>query len=98
MQNYFKILQESYNRAKGIVERHEEELKLIAEALLKYETLSGDDVKTIIAGKTLQRNQPVTDHHQSSINRPAANQPDGGRSITNQPITDHPGKDQPITG
>ncbi|XP_054280074.1 ATP-dependent zinc metalloprotease YME1L-like isoform X2 [Macrosteles quadrilineatus] len=46
-----RILQESYERAKLILKNHQKEHKLLAEALLKYETLDADDIKAIMSGK-----------------------------------------------
>lgn len=48
--NYFLIFQESYERAKAILKAHQKEHKLLAEALLKYETLDADDIKSILSG------------------------------------------------
>lgn len=45
------ILQESYERAKAILKAHHKEHKMLAEALLKYETLDADDIKAIMSGK-----------------------------------------------
>lgn len=41
---------ESYERAKSILKTHSKEHKALAEALIKYETLDADDVKSILAG------------------------------------------------
>lgn len=41
---------ESYERAKSILKTHAKEHKALAEALLKYETLDADDVKSILTG------------------------------------------------
>jgi ATP-dependent metalloprotease len=49
------LLEERYQYAKHILKTHEEELHLLADALLKYETLSGDEIKTVIRGKRLER-------------------------------------------
>jgi len=46
-----RFLQDSYDRAKNIIKTHIHELKLLAEALLKYETLDADDVRRILDGK-----------------------------------------------
>lgn len=46
-----RLLQESYDRALNILKTHSGELKALAEALLKYETLDGDDVKAILERK-----------------------------------------------
>ncbi|KAL1140406.1 hypothetical protein AAG570_000338 [Ranatra chinensis] len=46
-----RLLQESYERAKTILRAHQKEHKLLAEALLKYETLDADDIKSIMNGR-----------------------------------------------
>lgn len=46
-----RLLQESYERAKNILKTHQNELKLLADALLKYETLDAEDVRRVIEGK-----------------------------------------------
>lgn len=43
--------QESYERAKTILKTYSREHKLLAEALLKYETLDADEVKDVLEGK-----------------------------------------------
>ncbi|XP_040355096.1 ATP-dependent zinc metalloprotease YME1L isoform X4 [Ixodes scapularis] len=48
-----RILHESYERAKSILKTHQKEHKLLAEALLKYETLDAEDVKQLLSGKDL---------------------------------------------
>lgn len=50
-----RLLHESYERAKAILKTHQKEHKLLAEALLKYETLDADDVKQLLSGKELIR-------------------------------------------
>ena len=47
------MLAESYERAKTILKVHAKEHKLLAEALLKYETLDAEDVKAILSGGKL---------------------------------------------
>ncbi len=48
-----KQLNDSYERAKSIIKTHSNELKLIADALLKHETLDVDQIKKIIDQKSL---------------------------------------------
>lgn len=43
-----KYLEDSYKRAKHILNTHSRELKLLAEALLDKETLDADQIKKII--------------------------------------------------
>merc|ERR1712203_365835 len=45
-----RLLNESYKNATGILKGHRRELDLLADALLKYETLDSDDIKAIIDG------------------------------------------------
>lgn len=46
-----KLLDESYKRAKSVMEEHKEEHRRLVQALLKYETLDADDIKAVIEGK-----------------------------------------------
>ena len=48
-------MQESHDRAYAILKSRSVEHKRLAEALLKYETLSLNEIKLVIAGKPLQR-------------------------------------------
>jgi ATP-dependent metalloprotease len=53
------FLEESYTRAMNVLKTHRKELDLLADALLNYETLDGDEVKSVIEGKTLTRKKVV---------------------------------------
>lgn len=58
-----KIIDECYQEATNIVEQHKEKLICIAEALLEYETLSGEDIESLYnTGKMLE-------HHDGSLNQ-----------------------------
>lgn len=46
-----RLLDESKERVRELLTRHRNELKLLAEALLKYETLDAAEVKLVIEGK-----------------------------------------------
>ncbi|GFU37491.1 ATP-dependent zinc metalloprotease YME1 homolog [Nephila pilipes] len=50
-----RLLSESYERAKNILKIHCKEHKLIAEALIKYETLDANDVKELINNNIISR-------------------------------------------
>jgi cell division protease FtsH len=50
-----RIVEQGYDRAKGLLEEHREQLETLAKALLEYETLSGDEIKTLIAGGAIDR-------------------------------------------
>ena len=45
------IIEDNYERARGIIQDHREELDRIAAALLEYETLDGEEVDWLIAGR-----------------------------------------------
>ena len=49
----FFVFKESYDRARNLIKTHHSELKSLASALMKYETLDADDTKTILEGKKL---------------------------------------------
>ena len=49
------LFQDSYERTKSLLSSHAVEHKRLAEALLKYETLTADEIKLVIAGKPLDR-------------------------------------------
>ena len=43
------------DRAKQILTDHAKELEILAQALLKYETLTGEEIKQILEGKTIEK-------------------------------------------
>jgi len=46
------IVDRNYKRAKQILEDHADKLQLMAEALIKYETIDSEQIKDIMAGRT----------------------------------------------
>jgi cell division protease FtsH len=50
-----RIVDEGYARAKTLLDENREELESLAKALLEYETLSGDEIKKVIAGEPIDR-------------------------------------------
>jgi ATP-dependent metalloprotease len=48
-----RLLDESYSRAKTLLQTHKKELALVAEALMEHETLSGSEVADVVKGKAL---------------------------------------------
>ncbi|MGD9638950.1 MAG: ATP-dependent zinc metalloprotease FtsH [Alphaproteobacteria bacterium] len=49
------FVDEGFNRAKEIISEHKEKLINIAEALIEFETLTGDEIKAIINGEKIER-------------------------------------------
>jgi len=50
-----RIVDEAYEASKKILTEHNDELVSLGEALLEYETLSGDEIKAVIKGETIVR-------------------------------------------
>ncbi|MEL7213241.1 MAG: ATP-dependent zinc metalloprotease FtsH [Pseudomonadota bacterium] len=46
-----RMIDEAYERAKAILEENYEEFERLANGLLEYETLTGDEIKRVIAGE-----------------------------------------------
>lgn len=49
-----KLIVESKEKCFEILDKHKDQLEIIANALLKYETLTGDEVKKLINGEEIQ--------------------------------------------
>jgi cell division protease FtsH len=74
-----RIVEEGYTRAKHLLDEHRGELEKLALALLEYETLSGDEIKKVIAGESIDRGAakgPAIPAAGSSI--PKAKRPNAG--------------------
>ncbi len=50
-----RIVEAGYDRAKTLLNKHLDELHSLAKALLEFETLSGDEIKKVLAGEPLDR-------------------------------------------
>ena len=50
-----RIVEEAEGRARAILTEHIEDLRKVAEALLEYETLSGDEIKALLRGESIVR-------------------------------------------
>jgi cell division protease FtsH len=50
-----RVVDEGYARAKHLLDENRSELETLAQALLEYETLSGDEIKKLLAGETIDR-------------------------------------------
>ncbi|MGX6960776.1 MAG: ATP-dependent zinc metalloprotease FtsH [Rickettsia endosymbiont of Pentastiridius leporinus] len=48
-----KIVTEGYNIAKDILTKHIDQLHMLAKALIEFETLSGQQIKNLLSGKSL---------------------------------------------
>ncbi|HEY8434998.1 MAG TPA: ATP-dependent zinc metalloprotease FtsH, partial [Sphingomicrobium sp.] len=50
-----KIVEGGYARAQNLLKENSEQLEALAQALLEYETLSGDEIKKVLEGGTIDR-------------------------------------------
>ena len=52
-----RLVTEAYNEAKRILTERDSDLETLAQALIEYETLTGDEIKAILAGKEINRSE-----------------------------------------
>jgi cell division protease FtsH len=50
-----RIVDESYERAKTCLDENRDQLETLAQALLEYETLTGEEIKTLMEGGSIDR-------------------------------------------
>ncbi len=50
-----KLIDTAYTHAADLIEAHKDKMEVLANALLKYETLDAEDVKTILAGGQIDK-------------------------------------------
>jgi cell division protease FtsH len=55
-----RIVTSNYERAKGVVAQNIDKLKVLAEALLEYETLDGAEIDVLFSGRRLDRPPAIT--------------------------------------
>ncbi|MEM7402952.1 MAG: ATP-dependent zinc metalloprotease FtsH [Myxococcota bacterium] len=55
-----RILSQQYHRAKDLLQKHVRILNKTAQALLEYETISGQELHTLIAGGQIARKRPTS--------------------------------------
>jgi cell division protease FtsH len=75
-----RIIEEGEARARKVLTEHHDQLCLLAEGLLEYETLSGDESMLLIAGKPIDRPDP--DEAASTPDGPRSSVPTSGGSVS----------------
>jgi cell division protease FtsH len=50
-----RIVDEAFEKAKGCLTDNRDQLETLAQALLEYETLSGEEIKTLMEGGSIDR-------------------------------------------
>lgn len=61
-----RIVDEGYTTAKKILKKHAAQLESLAQALIEFETLTGDDIKDLLAGKKIK---PIAKKKPRKINQ-----------------------------
>jgi len=61
-----RVVEDGYQRARQILESKLDHLHLLAKSLLEYETLSGEEISTLLRGEALSRPEPAADEPAAS--------------------------------
>ena len=73
-----RIIEETYTRAKQILQDRLEDLHTVAKGLLEYETLTGDEIKALLRGERPVRT-PYEEPEPQPQSRPSGTVPTAGR-------------------
>ena len=74
-----RIIDDAYRDASKILSDNKNELETLARGLLEYETLSGDEIQSLVNGDTLSRNKPAEENARADKGRSSV--PTGGQDI-----------------
>jgi len=83
------IIDKAYARATQILTDNRDELERLAKGLLEYETLSGDEIRTVLRGEPVVRNRPDEPISAGRGSVPSAGRnprPDTGGGLNPQPV------------
>ncbi|WP_353210227.1 ATP-dependent zinc metalloprotease FtsH [Rhodovarius sp.] len=69
------IIDKAYARATQILTDNKHELEALAQGLLEYETLSGDEIRTVLRGEPVVRNRPDEPINQGRGSVPSSGRP-----------------------
>jgi cell division protease FtsH len=58
-----RLVDEGYEEAKRILSEQKDDLETLAQGLLEFETLSGEEIKNLLNGKRPVREDPSDDSH-----------------------------------
>ena len=74
-----RIVDEAYTHATKILKDNNDQLERLAQGLLEYETLNGDEIQIIVDGGTLSREETVDEIETPRAKRKRASIPGSGR-------------------
>ena len=79
-----RLIDETYMQTKDIIESHKDQVIAIAEALLKYETLTADEVGKLMKGESLGKTT-VSDLLAAEREKAAAASKEDAVAVTDKP-------------
>ena len=67
-----RLVTDGYNEAKQILQKHKKDWETLAKALIEYETLTGDEIKDVLAGKMVDKSKdaPVSEEKRTKVSIP----------------------------
>ena len=71
-----RLLRESYDRAKACLSHHRKDLETVAQGLLRYETLTGDEIHALLRGKKIR----TGDANKAGVGSSSSSSSSGGSS------------------
>jgi len=75
-----RIVDEAYADAEALLKKHNDQLENLAQGLLEYETLNGEEIKIIVDGGTISRKDGTDDEpSEPRAKKPRSGLPSGGR-------------------
>ena len=74
-----RIVDDAYDVATKILKKHNDQLERLAQGLLEYETLNGEEIQIIVEGGTLSRPDPSDDVDTPRTKRKRASLPGSNR-------------------
>ena len=83
-----RIIDDAYQDASQILSDNKKELEILAKGLLEYETLSGEEIKSLINGDGLSRNKPSDNKERMDKGRSSV--PSGGGDVPGSDLEPDP--------
>ena len=83
-----RIIDDAYQDASQILSDNKQELEILAKGLLEYETLSGEEIKSLINGDGLSRNKPSDNKERMDKGRSSV--PSGGGDVPGSDLEPDP--------
>ena len=67
-----RLITDGYEEAKKILQKHQKDWEKLAQALMEYETLTGEDIKDVLAGNLINKNKdaPVSEEKRTKSSVP----------------------------